>query len=257
MPVPKRAEGVPVPPDVVDRRRTVDATSFLSPASTILLSDEVVDRIREAILMGQFAPGDRLREEQLAEALHVSRGPIRNALLQLEREGMVVRRRNRGALVARLSRADLEEVYSLRQAIEPVACAWAARNAVEADLSELQTIINGYSRLSSRVSVQEAAEADLSFHDVLYRAARHRRLLRLWQDLRPQVYLFLLTRTYVRTKEFREIMVVGHTRLLDVVRNRDEEGAREIAAEHVRTSYGRVLEAYENDLDVDDEPDER
>src|ERR1700747_358829 len=102
MPVPKRAQGVPVPPDVIDRRRTVDATSFLSPASTILLSDEGGDRIREAILMGQFAPGDRLREEQLAEALHVSRGPIRNALLQLEREGMVVRRPNRGAMVAQL-----------------------------------------------------------------------------------------------------------------------------------------------------------
>ncbi|MGZ4244491.1 MAG: GntR family transcriptional regulator [Solirubrobacteraceae bacterium] len=255
MPAPKRATGLPIP-NIVDRQVTVDATTFLSPASAMLLSDEVVDRIREAILMGQFAPGDRLREEQLAEALRVSRGPIRNALLQLEREGMVIRRRNRGALVARLSRADLEEVYSLRQAIEPVACAWAARNAVEDDLSELQHIIDGYSRLTSRVTVQAAAEADLSFHDVLYRAARHRRLLRLWQDLRPQVYLFLLARTYVHTKEFREIMIVNHSRILEVVRSGDEEGAREIAAEHVHTSYGRVLEAYEADPDLAADADE-
>ena len=116
-------------------RGALDATAILTPAAAILLSDEVVDRLREAILRGLFAPGDRLREEQLAEALGVSRGPIRNALLQLEREGMVMRRRNRGAIVARLSRVDLEEVYSLRLAIEPVACAWAARNANERDLS--------------------------------------------------------------------------------------------------------------------------
>jgi DNA-binding GntR family transcriptional regulator len=255
MPVSKRAPGLPIP-EMVDRQRTVDATRFLAPASATLLSDEVVDRIREAILMGQFAPGDRLREEQLAEALRVSRGPIRNALLQLEREGMVIRRRNRGALVARLSRADLEEVYSLRQAIEPVACGWAARNAEEDDLSELQEIIDGYSRLTARVTVQDAAEADLSFHDVLYRAARHRRLLRLWQDLRPQVYLFLLARTYVHTKTFREIMIVNHSRILEMVRSGDEEGAREIANEHVRTSYGRVLEAYENDPDLAEDLDE-
>lgn len=225
----------------------VDARSILSPASATLLSDEVVDRIRKAILRGLFTPGDRLREEQLADALGVSRGPIRNALLQLEREGMVVRRRNRGAVVSRLSREDLEEVYSLRLAIEPVACAWAARNAVEHDLVEMQTVIDGYSRLTTRVSVQDAAEADLSFHDVIYRAARHKRLLRLWQDLRPQVYVFLLARTYVRTREFGQIMIANHRAIREVISQGDEKGARTIAATHVQTSYERVLEVYETE----------
>src|ERR1700722_17271043 len=78
--------------------------AMLGPALAMLLSDEVVDRLRDSILRGHFAPGDRLREEQLADALGVSRGPIRNALVQLEREGLVQRRRNRGAIVARLSR---------------------------------------------------------------------------------------------------------------------------------------------------------
>jgi DNA-binding GntR family transcriptional regulator len=230
--------------DVLDRHRDAEASTFLTPASTVLLSEEVVERIREAILTGEFEPGDRLREEQLARSLQVSRGPVRSALLQLEREGMVVRRRNRGALVAHLSRADLEEVYSLRHALEPVACAWAARNAVESDLAALQRVIDDQLRLTSKVRVQDAAEADLTFHDVLYAAARHRRLLGLWQDLRPQVYLFLLARKYVRTREFREVMVVSHTRILDIIRAGDEEAARAIATEHVQTSYLRVLEGY-------------
>src|SRR6201986_4591760 len=82
------------------QRSGPDATAILTPAAATLLSDEIVERLREAILAGMFAPGDRLREEQLADALGVSRGPVRNALLQLEREGMVLRRRNRGDSVA-------------------------------------------------------------------------------------------------------------------------------------------------------------
>jgi DNA-binding GntR family transcriptional regulator len=205
----------------------------------------VIDQVRDSILQGYFPPGARLREEQLAEALDVSRGPIRSALLQLEREGLVIRRRNRGAVVASLSRDDLEEVYSLRLAIEPVACRWAAGHAVETDLQRMQAVIDGYSKtLTRRVSDADAAEADLRFHDLVYDAARHKRLLRLWQDIRPQVYVFLLGRTYVRTREFRDIMVRGHGAIMSVISSGDEERAAELAAEHVRASYVRVLSGF-------------
>jgi DNA-binding GntR family transcriptional regulator len=205
----------------------------------------VIDQLRDSILQGYFPPGARLREEQLAEALDVSRGPIRSALLQLEREGLVTRRRNRGAVVASLSRDDLEEVYSLRLAIEPVACTWATRHAVDTDLQQMQAVIDGYSKiLTRRVSDADAAEADLRFHDLVYDAARHKRLLRLWQDIRPQVYVFLLSRTYVRTREFRDIMVRGHGAIMSVISSGDEERAAELAAEHVRASYLRVLSGF-------------
>lgn len=245
----KRADDlVQQPASLQAQHGRLDASAILTPAAAVQLSDEVVHRLREAILGGLFAPGDRLREEQLADALGVSRGPIRNALLQLEREGMVVRRRNRGAIVARLSRSDLEEVYSLRLAIEPVACAWAARNASDRDLTDMQSIINSYqSRLTRRVTVQIAAEADLSFHDAVYRAARHRRLMRMWQDLRPQVYVFLLAREYVRAREFRDIMITNHSTIRAVISSGDEERARDVAIEHVQTSYGRVLSVYKTE----------
>ncbi len=236
------------------RGRAIDMSAVLTPAAAPLLSDTVVDRLREAIVRGLFPPGNRLREEQLAEALGVSRGPIRNALLQLEREGMVVRRPNRGAMVAQLSRADLEEVYSIRVAIEPVACTWAARNAEPRDLEEMQAIIGSYSKLTTKVTVQEAADADLGFHDVIYAAARNRRLLRLWQDLRPQVYVFLLARTYVRKREFREIMVARHGQILSAIADRDEPLARKLAEEHVQTSYERVLAEYVFDSSESDTP---
>ena len=222
-----------------------DVLPLLAPATPTLLADTVAERIRTIILKGQLGPGDRLREEQLAAALDVSRGPIRDALLQLEREGLVVRRRNRGAVVAHLSRADLDEVFSLRLAIEPVVCAWAARNSGEEDWVELQARIDMFAQLDTSVTVNEAAETDLRFHDVVYRASGHRRVLRLWQDLRSQVYIFMLARTYVQDPDFAEIMVRSHGLMLAAIRDGDEERARTVAVDHVETSYRRVIAGYE------------
>src|SRR5262245_56805154 len=97
---------------------TSASTLPLTPAVKRSLADDVVDRLRDAIFRGRFKPGEPLREEQLAAMLDVSRGPVREALVQLEREGLVLVRRHRGATVARLSRGDLEDVYSLRLALE-------------------------------------------------------------------------------------------------------------------------------------------
>jgi DNA-binding GntR family transcriptional regulator len=221
----------------------------LTPAPALLLSHEVIDRLRDSILKGRLPTGYRLREERLAEALGVSRGPVRNALVQLEREGLAIRRPNRGAIVAELSRRDLEEVFSIRSAIEPLACAWAAANAQPAELDEMQAIIDGYAKLTSRVTDEAAAEADLGFHDVIYRASRHKRLMSLWQDLRPQIYVFMLARRYVREPEFREIMIAGHALIRDAVARGDEQQARAAAAEHIRTSYTRVLAAYDDEAE--------
>jgi DNA-binding GntR family transcriptional regulator len=82
--------------------------NILVPPSKRSLADEVVERLRDAILRSQLPRGQQLREHALAASLSVSRGPVREALSQLEREGLVIRRRNRSALVAWLSRADLE-----------------------------------------------------------------------------------------------------------------------------------------------------
>src|SRR6266571_1852144 len=90
----------------------------LKPPPKRNLADAVTERMRDAILNGSFKPGQPLREEQLASMLDLSRGPVREALIRLEREGLVQVRRHRGAIVAQLSRTDVEEVYGLRLALE-------------------------------------------------------------------------------------------------------------------------------------------
>jgi DNA-binding GntR family transcriptional regulator len=140
-------------PSVHHGRSAIDAASALRPANPSRLADDVGSRLRESILNGIFVAGDRLREEELAAAMGVSRGPVRDALAQLDREGLVVRRPNRGAIVAELFRGDFDEVFSLRLAIEPVAAAWAARHASDADLREMHRIVSGYSKLTASAPI--------------------------------------------------------------------------------------------------------
>jgi DNA-binding GntR family transcriptional regulator len=218
----------------------------LAPTERKSLSDDVGDRIREAILQGHFGPNEHLREERLAARLNVSRGPVREALLQLEREGLVIRRPARGTVVASLSWNDLEEVYSLRSALEILAIRWAVRNAEEQDLDHLDAAaVRIRTSLGPGVSVQTAASVDLEFHDLLFAAAHHKRLARGWAELRPQVYLFLLSRKYVGSEGFRDVMVQSHQSLLEAIRGNDPERAAALAEEHVRTSFLRVAESYE------------
>src|SRR5262245_51294874 len=99
-----------------ERSVKMSGSGPLTPAVSPSLAETAANALRESIAQGTFAPGQHLREAELAEALQVSRGPVREALVQLEREGLVVLRRHRGAEVAQLSLTDIEEVYTLRLA---------------------------------------------------------------------------------------------------------------------------------------------
>jgi DNA-binding GntR family transcriptional regulator len=212
----------------------------LAPASLRNLTDEVAERLREAILRGDFAPGQPLRETRLASTLDVSRGPVREALARLEREGLVLIRRNRGATVARLSSEDLTEVYTLRLALEELAARWAARNATESDFTAMQKVLDSLGEAVARgIYEQEYAMLDVEFHDCIYRAARHKRLYRCWTELRPQIYVFLLSRSVARS-HLPDTALKRHRPLMTVLQSRDAERAAALTRRHVEDSYSLI-----------------
>jgi DNA-binding GntR family transcriptional regulator len=220
---------------VVER---LDAALALPPPRS--LADDVADRLREAIVSGWFGPGERLREETLAKSIGVSRGPVREALARLEREGLIVIRRNRGAIVARLSDEDLEEVYSLRVAVEVLAVRRVAERIDAAGLDRLQAIVDRIAAAVARgIEPGEAAELDLAFHDELYDLAAHRRLRDVWFSLRPQIHILLLDRN-VAVDDFREFVASSHQDILDALRERDAARAVALVEGHLHGSYERV-----------------
>jgi DNA-binding GntR family transcriptional regulator len=213
-----------------------------TPAS---LAASIRARLRAAILKGDFAPGEHLREVEIAARYQSSRGPVREALLQLEQEGLVLLRRNRGAIVARLSRADLEEVYSLRLALERLAASRATRHGTEADFAQLDAVLHEFRGTGSSqpLTEQEAADQDVRFHDAIYRAAHHERLYTTWNSIRSQVYVLLLGRN-VAGPDFREDTYFGHLELAYLIRARDEARVVPAIESHLQASYARVLASY-------------
>ena len=205
------------------------------------LAADIALRLRTAIVHGYFGPGERLREEALAKTLGVSRGPVREALSQLEREGLVVIQRNRGTFVARLTREDVEEIYSLRRVLERLAVQRALRHATPAQLDAMQRVVETMDAYAERViTEQEAAELDVQFHELLYAASNHKRLYDCWVNLRRQIHILLLSRN-VANADFRVITGSAHQVILDALRDGDESRALTLIEDHLRGSYERVV----------------
>ncbi|MCC7164999.1 MAG: GntR family transcriptional regulator [Anaerolineae bacterium] len=209
------------------------------------LTEDVITRLRQAILNGQLPPSARLREQVLAKTMGISRGPIRQALIQLEHEGLVIINPFRGAYVARLTRADLDEVYSLRLALERLAIERAANRITQVELDEMDTIIQEMNKVADGVvSERETANLDVQFHEIIYRAAEHQRLYECWNQLKTQIHILLLMRN-VSNVDFREMVVKSHQEILKALSNRDTSKAVTLIEEHITTSYKRVVEGYQ------------
>lgn len=204
----------------------------VAPARRRGLADEVADRIRDAIFDGAYPPGSALREVELASALGVSRGPVREALLKLEREGLVRGEWHRGTTVTELSDVDVAELDSLRAALEQLAVALVIERAP--DLAEIDAVVG---RMERAADEHEMVRCDLDFHDAVYAAAGHRRLREAWAAIRSQVHLFLLTRIGVESEGYLAGIPAEHRQLADALRARDREAALELFAVHRRHAF--------------------
>jgi DNA-binding GntR family transcriptional regulator len=222
---------------------SIDASPL---AAKKALAEEVADRLRQAIVETRFNPGERIREDHVAATLAVSRAPVREALLQLEREGLVVRRRHRGACVARLAASDAWEVFSLRLILDRFAIESAVASATEVDLGRLEAgLASLIAAVRAGAPLPDVTALDLDFHDLIYRASHHERLYRMWTELRPQVHILLLSGWGTSPSEtsFARRMTAAHRELIEVIQARDVTRAVAATDAHVRRNYEAVVAA--------------
>lgn len=216
-----------------------------TPALRKSLAEDVLDRLREAIVRGHFEPGQRLSEPMLAEAFDVSRGPVHDALARLEQEGLIVIQKRKGATVAKLSLHDVEEIYGLRVALERLAVERVTRLANEEDFVAMDSVVDALEGAAQDGEARRAVDLDLRFHDLIYRAAHHSRLYLFWTQLRPQMYAFLLSRSTggpddLTTDDLR-IFAEEHAEIRDVLRSGDGERAVTLIEDHLKGAYERLL----------------
>ena len=159
---------------------TVSRTQHALPRKGLqhrTIAGAVVDALRRRILDGEFEDGQQLRQDALAHDLGVSRIPVREALLQLEAEGLVNILPHRGAIVSQLSSAEIQELLDLRALLEPRLLRHSAPHLAEVDYAELEGILEEYSAEMRANHVDRWGELNTRFHMLLYRHADQPRTL--------------------------------------------------------------------------------
>jgi DNA-binding GntR family transcriptional regulator len=208
------------------------------------LTEQVADSIRQAIFSGSFELGERLNEADIADRLHVSRGPVREALTQLRQEGIVTMSWHRGAFIMELSAADVSELYSLRTVLEVFAIRQAAGAAAAADLEAMNAVLAAMSKAGDDQSDFDMIQLDVQFHDELYRAAHHDRLGTAWSSIRSQVLLSLLVKRHTSNEYYRDLVIAEHQLLFDLVSSRDADACEAALREHISATYERLAASF-------------
>ena len=190
-------------------------------------------RVKAAIRAHEFQPGERMREADLAQWLEISRTPVRDALSQLEAEGLLVAAPRRGLVVATLDQQQVTEIYALRDVLEGLAARLAARQASPAEVAALHDNI-ARQRETPPDDPERLARLNLQFHAIIYRASRNRYLASALDGLETALALLPGT-TYAGTDRPSEALA-QHERLVDAIEAHDDQRAEDVARDHIRSA---------------------
>ena len=190
-------------------------------------TEVVADALREAIVKGWLAPGERIKEIPLSEQLGVSRGPIREALRLLAYDGLVTIIPNRGAIVPTPTPADVLEVYAMRSALGSLALRKLMLGDSELPVSALERELARLQRAVARNKAPQAADADLAYQSAIVSGAGLPRVARQFDQLTWQVRIFIRTRG-LRFDDKLPLMLAEMRELHGVIAGRDPSGAERL-----------------------------
>lgn len=217
--------------------------SSLGPIANPRLVDIAMASLRDAIILGELAPGQRLVESSLASKLKISRGPLREALQFLEQEGLVVTLPRRGRFVQSADIRTLEEVYGLRRVLEPFAAARALAGWTSESHSRMQGALDRLGEASRSASMRLVAERDIEFHTTLIELADHQLLWRTWNDsIAGNLHLLLNLTT--PTHESLDEPVRRHAVILDCLVAGNVEALRREIEGHIDDALTRSRRSF-------------
>jgi DNA-binding GntR family transcriptional regulator len=202
-------------------------------------ADFVYDSLRDAIWDGRIAAGERIREEEIARNLGVSRTPVREALQRLQQRGLLVFGAGRGLVVAQLSQHQVLELYAMREILEGSAARFAAQHATATDIAIL------YRLQKELAGAEEDAmllvTLNRRFHQAIYEAAHNQYLLQTLSMLHDS--MALLHNTTFRMPSRRSESDEEHRRIVEAIEQRDPARAEEAARLHIREAQRTRFES--------------
>jgi DNA-binding GntR family transcriptional regulator len=199
---------------------------------------EVYEQLRQAIVEGSIRPNERLIESDLAERLGVSRTPVRETMLRLAGDGLIVSQR-RGWVVREHSAEEIREVYELRAALEGFAAGLAAQRATDAELKAIEAIHQNYIDSIQGSSRGHLVEHNDAFHEAIIAAARNQLLAE--QIHRNSQYYFIHRIAGFLSDEEVRVSIEGHEELVRALLARDPVLSEQVARSRVFEGLEKVL----------------
>jgi len=219
-------------------------------------SDQAEEALRRQIISGHRHPGERLNEVEVAAELGVSRGPIREAMQRLARDGLVHIEAHRGAFVRALDATEITGLFEVRISLECTAAEFAAKRRTDQDIARIHTLLD-----STTVEVNRQPSphypTDLDLHQLIAFASGNAKLYRLIVQINQELMLGRATSGFHSDRA--PIALIEHTAIVAAINRRDAPAARELMAEHLRHSLANTLRIVETirDARTGESPDGR
>lgn len=209
-------------------------------ANRYSLRGRVYNSIRDKILSGDYHEQEELKENALATELGVSRTPVREALRQLELEGLVNIIPNKGASVTGITKKDIHDIYIIRSYLEGLCAKWACENITNTQIESLEEILYLSDFHARRSHFEQMVELDNKFHDLIYKASGSKILNHVLSDFHQyveRVRKITLARPYRAEQSSKE-----HAAIVEAIKKRDGELAETLAHEHIMNTIQNIIE---------------
>jgi phosphonate utilization transcriptional regulator len=227
-----------MPAEIPSKRSTAASHAFdvLREHSLATLAQQELER---RIISGEIGAGAKLNEVDVATALGVSRGPVREAFRALSQAGLVRVEKNRGVFVRQVSLEEADEFYEVRAALEGLIGRLAARRIAIEEIEQLRTIVKRMHMVQKGRRAEEYFVLNVDFHDMLARAARNNALMANYRGVVNQLDLYRRA-TISRSVENIPLSTKEHEAIVDAVAARDEQRAESLLIQHVMDSRTRL-----------------
>ena len=199
--------------------------------------------LKHAIITGEIPAGERIVETDYAERLHISRTPLREALRKLERDGLVEYVLRRGVVVRAFTIADVEEIYTIRNALELLTLPSIIEKATAEDITDLRGKLAEMDRLVAARDIETLSPLTRAFHSQLTHLSGQYRVLRVIEGQDEYITRFSAMAIHAETE--LEAASAEHHRLVDLIEARDLEGFTDLMKRHIDRSKECCLAALE------------
>jgi DNA-binding GntR family transcriptional regulator len=206
------------------------------------LRGKVYRKLEKSILNGKYKTGDGLNESKLSHEMGVSRTPIREALRQLELDGLVKIFPHKGAVVLGVSKRDIEDIYTIRKLIEGLAVRWAIEKITDEEIKKLKELVELAEFYTNKNDMQYLERIDSNFHELIYEASKSNPLMHTLKNFHHYVQRARISS--FKTPGRAQKSLKEHREILQAIIDKDADRADKLMCQHVNNAAENLLKSF-------------